>query len=216
MYWSAISTRLLVGIFTPAIRATDFSPVADPSWAGSFLSHFGQVSANANTTPFPLDAWGPASSENYPTWIRGLLKDSTWFRQPSLCLSSLFRDLFSGFPGLLAAPLATSRPGTRGSLPKRLFGPFGGRFPGLPGSLGALPAGSRPLTRGFGHASAGHFGALGDSPGRGRFFGCFGFHRADRGKDAVNLPCHVFDGHHAIDGQQLAPFRIVVNQRLGL
>jgi hypothetical protein len=29
MYWSAISTRLLVGIFTPAIRATDFSPVAD-------------------------------------------------------------------------------------------------------------------------------------------------------------------------------------------
>jgi hypothetical protein len=31
MYWSAISTRLLVGIFTPAIRATDFSPVADPS-----------------------------------------------------------------------------------------------------------------------------------------------------------------------------------------
>src|SRR6202042_1458828 len=31
MYWSAIRTRLLVGIFTPAIRATDFSPVANPS-----------------------------------------------------------------------------------------------------------------------------------------------------------------------------------------
>src|SRR6201992_2454446 len=30
MYWSAIKTRLLVGIFTPAIRATDFSPVANP------------------------------------------------------------------------------------------------------------------------------------------------------------------------------------------
>src|SRR5271154_4136321 len=28
MYWSAICTRLLVGIFTPAIRATNFSPVA--------------------------------------------------------------------------------------------------------------------------------------------------------------------------------------------
>src|SRR6202049_657123 len=98
MYWSAISTRLLVRIFTPAMRATDFSPVADPSWSGSFLSYFGQVSANANTTPFPLDAWGPASSENYPTWIRGLLKDSTWFRQPSLCLSSLFRDLLAAFP----------------------------------------------------------------------------------------------------------------------
>jgi hypothetical protein len=36
MYWSAIRTRLLVGIFTPAIRATDFSPVADPSWIGWF------------------------------------------------------------------------------------------------------------------------------------------------------------------------------------
>src|ERR1700722_5799505 len=31
MYCSAIRTRLLVGIFTPAIRATDFSPVAGPS-----------------------------------------------------------------------------------------------------------------------------------------------------------------------------------------
>src|SRR3954452_4200007 len=28
MYWSAIRTRLLVGMFTPAIRAKDFSPVA--------------------------------------------------------------------------------------------------------------------------------------------------------------------------------------------
>src|SRR6266566_4384020 len=28
MYWSAITTRLLVGIFTPAIRATIFAPVA--------------------------------------------------------------------------------------------------------------------------------------------------------------------------------------------
>jgi hypothetical protein len=30
MYCSAISTRLLVGILTPAIRATAISPVADP------------------------------------------------------------------------------------------------------------------------------------------------------------------------------------------
>jgi hypothetical protein len=58
MYWSAISTRLLVGIFTPAIRATDFSPVADPSRTGSFF-YFGQVFTNANTTPFPFDILGP-------------------------------------------------------------------------------------------------------------------------------------------------------------
>src|ERR1700758_3230954 len=36
MYWSAISTRLLVGMFTPAIRATDFSPVAGPSGTRPF------------------------------------------------------------------------------------------------------------------------------------------------------------------------------------
>jgi hypothetical protein len=58
MYWSAIRTRLLVGIFTPAIRATEFSPVAD-LWDRQFLSYFGQVSTNANTTPFPLDVSGP-------------------------------------------------------------------------------------------------------------------------------------------------------------
>ena len=59
MYWSAIRTRLLVGIFTPAIRATDFSPVADPSRTGYVLCYLGQVSANANTTPFPSIFSGP-------------------------------------------------------------------------------------------------------------------------------------------------------------
>src|SRR6202035_2353879 len=51
-------------------------------------SYFGQVSANANTTPFPLDVSGPGIVKT----IRldtGLLKDSTWFRQPSLSFSSL-------------------------------------------------------------------------------------------------------------------------------
>src|SRR5476651_1823021 len=58
MYWSAIRTRLLVGIFTPAIRAKDFSPVADLSGPARVFSYLGQVSANANTTPFPLDVPG--------------------------------------------------------------------------------------------------------------------------------------------------------------
>jgi hypothetical protein len=44
---------LLVGIFTPAIRATDFSPVADP-WETAVFCYLGQVFTNANTTPFPL------------------------------------------------------------------------------------------------------------------------------------------------------------------
>src|SRR5689334_1586489 len=76
IYCSAISTRLLVGMFTPAIRAKDFSPVASPVrdvailailfyrvvlsrvvLSRVVLSRAGvhqQVSTNANTTPFPL------------------------------------------------------------------------------------------------------------------------------------------------------------------
>src|ERR1700731_3221013 len=38
-------------------------------WDRPCASYFGQVSANANTTPSPLSR-GPASFENYPTWIR--------------------------------------------------------------------------------------------------------------------------------------------------
>jgi hypothetical protein len=57
---------LLVGIFTPAIRATDFSPVADP-WGTAVFCYLGQVFTNANTTPSPWLSRGPASSENYPT-----------------------------------------------------------------------------------------------------------------------------------------------------
>jgi hypothetical protein len=50
---------LLVGIFTPAIRATDFSPVADPYLGRLVFSYFGQVFTNANTTPFPFYVLGP-------------------------------------------------------------------------------------------------------------------------------------------------------------
>src|SRR5258705_11534750 len=74
MYWSAIRTRLLVGIFTPAIRATDFSPVADPSWDTAVFSYFGQVSANANTTPFPLGFPGPGIVKKLSDLDTGLIK----------------------------------------------------------------------------------------------------------------------------------------------
>src|ERR1700692_1271670 len=57
MYWSAISTRLLVGIFTPAIRATDFSPVADPSRAGHFLLSRAGVHKREHDA-LPLDCLG--------------------------------------------------------------------------------------------------------------------------------------------------------------
>src|ERR1700753_412850 len=95
MYWSAIRTRLLVGIFTPAIRATDFSPVAGHRTGQFQLSRAGVHKREHDA--LPLGFPGPGIVWNYPTWMRALLKDSTWFRQPSLCFSSLFRDLFGGF-----------------------------------------------------------------------------------------------------------------------
>src|SRR5260370_4856193 len=138
MYWSAIKTRLLVGIFTPAIRATDFSPVAD-RFDRQFFANSGRCPQTRTRRPPLRFPRGPASSENYPTWMRGLLKDSTWFRQPPLRFSSLFRDLFSWRPGLSGA----AGLGTRGSLPKRLFHPSTGRFGSLRGGLGRF-------SRGFG------------------------------------------------------------------
>src|SRR5260370_6339474 len=173
MYWSAIKTRLLVGIFTPAIRATDFSPVAD-RFDRQFFANSGRCPQTRTRRPPLRFPRGPASSENYPTWIRGLLKDSTWFRQPPLCFSSLFRDLFGGFPGLRSS----SRLGTDRQLAGWLFQPPGGRFAGLSGALGCLFGGSRVLAGGFGGFPGGRpgalfgtlFGTLSDSPGRGRLF----------------------------------------------
>src|SRR6266403_5108961 len=63
-----------------------------------FLAISGRCPQTRTRRPSPWMSWGTASSENYPTWIPGLLKDSTWFRQPSLCFSSLFRDHFCSLP----------------------------------------------------------------------------------------------------------------------
>src|ERR1019366_410312 len=127
MYWSAIRTRLLVGIFTPAIRATDFSPVAAPLGDGHVLAISGRCPQTRTRRPSPWMSRGPASLENYPTWIRALLRDSTRFRQPSLCLRSPFRDLLGALPGLRG----DARLGTRGRLAGRLLGRFGGLFGGF-------------------------------------------------------------------------------------
>src|SRR4249919_2220666 len=56
MYWSAIRTRLLVGIFTPAIRATDFSPVADQKTGSFLLSRVGVRKREHDA--LPLDCLG--------------------------------------------------------------------------------------------------------------------------------------------------------------
>src|SRR6202035_3819970 len=215
MYWSAIRTRLLVGIFTPAIRATDFSPVAAPLGDGHVLAISGRCPQTRTRRPSPWMSRGPASFENYPTWIRALLRDSIWFRQPSLCLSSLFSDLFGRFPGLPDDP----GPGTRRRLADRLFRKPGSRFAGLPEGPGDLPGGLGGPGSGLGGLFGGRFGTLFGLPGgdglAGGLVSRLGFDRPDSGKDAVNLARDVLDGHHAVDGQEFAPFRIIVNQRLG-
>src|SRR6187551_1349441 len=142
MYWSAISTRLLVGIFTPAIRATQ-SLLSPTPRTGCVFSYSGRVSTNANTTPVPLLVSGPGIVWKQSDWIPGLLKDSTWFRQPSLAFSSLLRDLFCGFFGF-GGP--SGRGGSFG-LAGRLFGPLWGRFPGLCRRFGSLFGGACGLGR---------------------------------------------------------------------
>src|SRR3954452_22993 len=133
MYCRAIRTRLLVGIFTPAIRAKDFSPVADPQ-TGHVLAISGRCPQTRTRRPSPWIS-GPGIVQNYPTWIRALLKDSTWFRQPLLCFSPPFRDLFGGFPG----SCGDAGPGTRDRLSSCLFWRSGRCF-------SALLSGSRAFT----------------------------------------------------------------------
>src|SRR6185369_8787357 len=116
------------------------------SLMGRLLSscYLGQVSANANTTPFPSSASGPGIVKNYPTWMRGLLKDSTRFRQPPLSLSSLFRDLFRGLAnglfcrlfGLGSSPPPGRRSGLATCLLACLFSRLGSRFSGLLSGFG--------------------------------------------------------------------------------
>src|ERR1700753_1371139 len=185
MYWSAIKTRLLVGIFTPAIRATDFSPVANPF--GTAVLSLSRASVRKREhDALPLGLLGARHRLELSDLDTGLLKDSASFRQPSLCFSSLFRDLFGGF----STPLGRLAPGTLRSglngLPGRLFSPLlGCLFSGLGG---ALPGLSRGLFGGLGRL----FGRLGDLPGGllGRLFGGvlgrFGLDCADRGQDAAD------------------------------
>src|SRR6201986_4210861 len=150
MYWSAIKTRLLVGIFTPAIRATDFSPVANPLRTAVLSLSRASVRKREHDA-LPLGLLGARHRLELSDLDTGLLKDSTWFRQPSLCFSSLFRDLFGGF----FCSSGESPGGPRSS--------FGGLFRSLDGFLGRLAGSPRGLP------GSRLFGRLGlDRPDRGQ------------------------------------------------
>src|ERR1700744_484813 len=166
MYWSAIRTRLLVGIFTPAIRATDFSPVADPLGMACLRLSRASVRKREHDA-LPLGLLGARHRLELSDLDTGLLKDSTSFRQPSLCFSSLFRDLFGGF----STPPGGLRPGTLGRALGGLFGPlfrpFGSCLGGLPGGFGDLFGDFAGRLYGFTRSlPGGRFGRFGR-----RFFG---------------------------------------------
>src|ERR1700736_5142261 len=74
-----------------------------------FFAISGRCSQTRTRRP-PLGCPGARHRLKLSDWIGDLLKDSTRFRQPSLCLSSLFRDFFRGFPGFSGSPgLGTRR-----------------------------------------------------------------------------------------------------------
>src|SRR5262249_33026618 len=138
-------------------------PKTGSHFSGSCFSS-GRCPQTRTRRPNPLVSRGPASSDNYPIWMRGLLRDESGFRQPILALSSLFRDLFGGFRSLPVPPPL----GRLGSLLRGLFSPFGG----FPGRFGGL----------FGHLRG--FGLLGGSLPGGRL----GLGGADGGQNPVNFP----------------------------
>src|SRR6201999_3917838 len=125
IYCSATRTRLLVGIFTPAIRATYVSPVTDPL-SGSDLNFllFRAGPQTRTRRPAHRSIGARRRPKNYPTWMRGLLMDESGFRQPILGFSSPFRDLFRRPAKSLPAGLLGGRRGPFGDLP----GGFGGFF----------------------------------------------------------------------------------------
>src|SRR5205823_7067819 len=114
-------------------------PVADPLWSGLkfLLSRAGFRKREHDA--LPLICFGARHRQKLSDLDAGLLKDSTWFRQPPLSLSSLFRDLFGGLPDghfcrLFGGP---PPPGWRSGLLARPFSRLGSRFSGLLGGFGS-------------------------------------------------------------------------------
>src|SRR3981189_271188 len=85
IYWSAITTRLLVGMFTPAMRAKATTPVAGvPALFPKIpkLQSIGlRATINASTTPTPRSG-GPASWLNLFRLVGGVFPPPSHPRQP--------------------------------------------------------------------------------------------------------------------------------------
>ena len=114
----------------------EVSPVADSAGTGWFFRFdLGRVFTNANTTPFPLDRLGARHRLKTIRLDTGLIKGfNLRFVNRLWRFSSLFRELFGGFSGLL-----------------RLFGPLSDRLAPLQPAFSAfLEAVSGRFRGGFG------------------------------------------------------------------
>src|SRR6516162_205674 len=152
IYCSAITTRLLVGMLTPAMRATASHSYCRRKRSGRRSSRGRFANDNATPSPFPRARYRSTSQLGC-----GLLMDSTAFRQPPA------RSTFAR-SRLAAGALALARFGGVGLRFQRLAGPVfdagGTRSPtaGL-GVLGRRGLGSlfqRPPRRLFGAGTAEH------------------------------------------------------------
>src|SRR5215213_7829387 len=149
MYCNAITTRLLVGRLTPAIRATWFAPVAGGAGRFSAPDRGDNAKCRDDTRPSARAGIGVVLMQNGCR----VLKDSNSFRQPLLTTELTSSRLrFGGLPGAFADRFVASQslgsfgrprsrfcrpPGTRlrGFRPaprfgrRSRFGCFGLRFP---------------------------------------------------------------------------------------
>src|SRR5215468_4006877 len=146
IYCSAITTRLLVGMLTPAMRATVSHSYCRRKRSGRRSSRGRFANDNATPSPFPRARYRSTSQLGC-----GLLMDSTAFRQPPA--GSAFARTH-----LATSALASAR-----------FGGLGLRFQRFAGRI-FDPSGARPPTAVLSVLARGGLGSFLRRP-RGRFLG---------------------------------------------
>src|SRR6266568_2481561 len=187
IYCSAITTRLLVGMLTPAMRATASHSYCRRKRSGRRATRGRFANDNATPSPFPRARYRSNSRLGC-----GLLMDSTAFRQPP--------------PG---TAFARSRL-AGGALVAARFGGFGLHFRGLAGGfLRARGAAGLATPRLGGLTRRGLGSLLTRSLGRRLLAGRLAKHLIDGAS-------HLRDRSHAIDRAQHALKLVIGGKRRGL
>src|SRR5215510_187518 len=188
IYCSAITTRLLVGILTPAMRATASHSYCRRKRSGQRSCHTRTV-ANDNATPSPFPRARYRSTSRLGC---GLLMDSTAFRQPPAGTAFARNRLATG--ALLSTRFGGFGLGFRG---------FAGRFFRARGARGAAAPGFGRLARPW------LARRLRPPLGRRLPGEC-------RAKHLIDGASHLRDRSHAIDRAQHAQKLVIGGKRRGL